>query len=111
MGLELLDDAERNAASLDIVRAVAGLSSPLLIVHGDQDVSVSVDEAHALDRREQLLRHAAEIEERVLKAVYQRRHVLPRKEPAPEQPRVAEVAVHVAQARVDPQGRGIGFGR
>ena len=45
---------------------------------------------------EQLLRHAAERQERLLESAHQRRHVLARIEAAPQQPRVAE---HHEQAR------------
>jgi hypothetical protein len=46
------------------------------------------DRLHLIE--EQLLRHTAERDERVLQAVDQRGHVLARIEPAPEHPRVAE---------------------
>lgn len=48
LGLELLEDFERNHDTLDVPRAVSRLTIPLLIVHGEQDVSVPVEEAHVL---------------------------------------------------------------
>ena len=44
----LLDDLEANRERFDIARAVAALEVPLLVVHGEQDVSVPVREAEAL---------------------------------------------------------------
>lgn len=44
----LLEDYERNHERFDIENAVHTLSKPLLIVHGDQDVTVSAKEAHRL---------------------------------------------------------------
>ena len=46
--LSLLDDYERHRDRLDIETAVRRLSKPLLIVHGEQDVTVSAKEAHRL---------------------------------------------------------------
>jgi dienelactone hydrolase len=50
MGVELLDDLEANAAALDIESAASRLTAPWLIVHGDADETVSVDDAHRLER-------------------------------------------------------------
>ena len=44
----LLDDLEANRERFDIPRAVAALEVPLLVVHGEQDVSVPVREAQTL---------------------------------------------------------------
>lgn len=49
LGLELLDDFEQHKAdSLNIEKAVKNLSRPLLIVHGDDDESVPVEEARQI---------------------------------------------------------------
>jgi len=48
LGAALLDDAEQNADRLNITGCVAKLRIPFLIVHGEQDVSVPVDEAREL---------------------------------------------------------------
>lgn len=45
LGLDLLEDVERNRERLDLLRAASGLSVPYLIVHGTADESVSVSEA------------------------------------------------------------------
>jgi len=45
---DLLDDFERNAEALDIVRAASNLTVPWLIVHGEVDESVPVAEARRL---------------------------------------------------------------
>jgi len=44
----LIDDLEANRARFDLLAAVAALDVPLLVVHGEQDVSVPVAEAQAL---------------------------------------------------------------
>src|SRR5262245_41803301 len=43
-----LDDLERNAGRLDVLRAAAELEVPLLVVHGGSDTSVPPSEATAL---------------------------------------------------------------
>jgi dienelactone hydrolase len=48
MYLDLLDDIESNAATLDIPRAAARISVPWLIVHGTGDEAVSVVEGERL---------------------------------------------------------------
>jgi pimeloyl-ACP methyl ester carboxylesterase len=48
LGVGLLDDVEKNTDRLDIGRAVARLARPLLILHGDQDLSVSIDNGERL---------------------------------------------------------------
>lgn len=44
MDIVMLDDLERHAEAFDIPAAAARLEKPLLIVHGDQDVSVPIEE-------------------------------------------------------------------
>lgn len=51
LGVELLDDVEHNAAALDIGAAAERLGRPLLIVHGEQDLSVLIDNGDELARR------------------------------------------------------------
>ena len=48
MGPGFWRDVERSAERLDIGAAAARIGAPWLIVHGDADASVSVDDAHAL---------------------------------------------------------------
>jgi dipeptidyl aminopeptidase/acylaminoacyl peptidase len=48
LGIGLLEELESQRENLDIVSAVHKCSSPLLILHGDVDVSVTVDNAEAL---------------------------------------------------------------
>jgi pimeloyl-ACP methyl ester carboxylesterase len=49
LGIGLLEDFERNRERLDVVRAGAALGSlPWLIVHGSEDETVSVEDAHRL---------------------------------------------------------------
>ncbi len=49
MNVEALDDVELNKnSSLSIKRAVNDLNKPLLIVHGDQDLTVPIKEAYQL---------------------------------------------------------------
>jgi pimeloyl-ACP methyl ester carboxylesterase len=48
LNLSLLEDLETNAADLDIGGAVASLRRPLLIVHGEQDLSVRLEEGERL---------------------------------------------------------------
>jgi uncharacterized protein len=44
MDVSMLDDLEANSKRLDIVAAAARIRCPLLILHGDQDVSVPLEE-------------------------------------------------------------------
>ncbi len=44
MDVRMLDDLEANAARFDIPAAAARLTVPLLVVHGEQDVSVPITE-------------------------------------------------------------------
>jgi pimeloyl-ACP methyl ester carboxylesterase len=44
----LLDDIENNGERLDIMKAVATLNKPLLIVHGSSDIPVKIDEVEKL---------------------------------------------------------------
>lgn len=48
MDVSVLEDLEFNRARLTITTAAAKLTSPWLILHGDDDVSVSVDDARKL---------------------------------------------------------------
>jgi pimeloyl-ACP methyl ester carboxylesterase len=48
MNTTFLDDVDAHADQLDILKAVAGLEAPLLVVHGEDDTSVPVSEARAL---------------------------------------------------------------
>ena len=48
LGRELWDDLRANKARLDISSAAARLEAPWLIVHGQEDESVPVREAHQL---------------------------------------------------------------
>ena len=49
LDVALLEDIEENkAASLNIENAVKNLDKPLLIVHGEQDVTVPIEEAEQL---------------------------------------------------------------
>lgn len=48
IGVGFLDDLETSAERLDIARATANLHRPLLIVHGEQDLIVRIDEAERL---------------------------------------------------------------
>ncbi len=48
LGIELLDDLERNAERLDIGRAAADLTAPWLAVHGEGDETVPVAEGRRL---------------------------------------------------------------
>ncbi len=45
LNVSLLEDFEANRERFDILKAVKNLEAPLLIVHGEQDVSVPVEEA------------------------------------------------------------------
>ncbi len=44
----LLDDLEENAEALDVVAAARSLRTPLLVVHGEQDLTVSIDDAERI---------------------------------------------------------------
>ncbi|HEY0783472.1 MAG TPA: dienelactone hydrolase family protein [Thermoanaerobaculia bacterium] len=48
MGLGMLRDIEENRAELDLSAAARAVAAPWLIVHGDADESVPVEEAHQL---------------------------------------------------------------
>ena len=48
IGLGLLDDLETNAAALDLEAAAGRRRAPWLIVHGEDDETVAVSDAHAL---------------------------------------------------------------
>ncbi len=48
VGVGLLEDAERNAERLDLERAAARLEVPYLIVHGEDDESVSIADGERL---------------------------------------------------------------
>lgn len=48
LGEVLLDDIESNADGLDVCRAAARLGRPLLILHGEQDISVRIEEGEAI---------------------------------------------------------------
>jgi dienelactone hydrolase len=49
MGVELLEDLEADDAALDVAGAARRLAAPWLIVHGEADETVSVDDARRLD--------------------------------------------------------------
>ncbi len=48
LGEVLLDDIESNSDALDVISAAAQLQRPLLIVHGEQDISVRIEEGEAI---------------------------------------------------------------
>lgn len=48
LDVSLLDDLENNAEALDISRATASLRRPLLILHGEQDLSVRIEDGDRL---------------------------------------------------------------
>jgi len=48
MGIVMLEDIEANALRYDIPAAAAKCNKPLLLVHGQQDVSVPIEEAHRI---------------------------------------------------------------
>jgi pimeloyl-ACP methyl ester carboxylesterase len=48
LGLELLEDFERNAERLDVLKAAARLRVPYLVIHGAEDESVSVADGERL---------------------------------------------------------------
>jgi dienelactone hydrolase len=45
---EILDDLMQNSKKLDILAAVRKIENPTLVIHGDQDISVPVDEAKTI---------------------------------------------------------------
>ena len=49
MGVEMLEDFERNAARFDVLTSVGRLESPLLLVHGSEDPVVSASAGRALE--------------------------------------------------------------
>jgi len=51
LNVSLLEDVEKNAGSLDILAAAEKIRIPFLIVHGEQDVSVPVEEARQIFKR------------------------------------------------------------
>lgn len=50
LDVSLLEDVEENRAALDVEAAAAEVDVPWLIVHGEDDVTVSADEGRALAR-------------------------------------------------------------
>jgi pimeloyl-ACP methyl ester carboxylesterase len=48
LGLELLEDFERNAERLDVLKAASKLRVPYLVIHGAEDESVSVGDGERL---------------------------------------------------------------
>lgn len=48
LGIGLLRDLELHAIELDIEEAACRLGRPLLVVHGEQDLSVRIDDGHAI---------------------------------------------------------------
>ncbi len=48
LNISLLEDIEMNKDKLNIKKAVKNLNKPLLIVHGEQDLAVPVDEAEEI---------------------------------------------------------------
>jgi dipeptidyl aminopeptidase/acylaminoacyl peptidase len=48
LNVTLLDDLENNPEALDIGRAAASLGRPLLILHGEQDLSVRIEDGETL---------------------------------------------------------------
>ncbi|MGV3705302.1 MAG: alpha/beta hydrolase family protein [Arcticibacter sp.] len=50
--LEVLTDLESNAAKLDILEAAGSLKQPWLILHGDADTTVTVEQAKLLNRQQ-----------------------------------------------------------
>jgi dienelactone hydrolase len=51
LSTDVLDDIEANAVTLDILAAAGRVRAPWLIVHGDADETVQVDDAQNLDAR------------------------------------------------------------
>jgi len=50
MGVELLDELEADAGELDVLAAASRVAAPWLIVHGEADETVAVEDAHRLDQ-------------------------------------------------------------
>jgi dienelactone hydrolase len=50
MGRELLEDLEDNATALDVEHAAGRVDAPWLIVHGEEDETVSADDARRLEQ-------------------------------------------------------------
>jgi dienelactone hydrolase len=48
INIDLLEDMKKNRAKLDILKAAKNLEIPTLIIHGEEDESVPVAEAHAI---------------------------------------------------------------
>jgi uncharacterized protein len=48
MNVAMLEDLESNAEVFDIPAAASAMSQPLLLIHGEQDVSVPIDEAYRI---------------------------------------------------------------
>jgi len=48
LDIALLDDLEENTEALDVGRAAASLGRPLLILHGEQDLTVRIDNGERL---------------------------------------------------------------
>ncbi len=48
LGVGFLEDAEARRAELDVAEAAARLACPLLVVHGEEDTSVPVEEGRSL---------------------------------------------------------------
>ena len=51
MGVEFLNDLEKNKAGLDVLKAVSELHVPLLLVYGKQDLVTPIEEAENLHSR------------------------------------------------------------
>lgn len=49
--LDVLTDLEKNAEKLDILEAARSLKQPWLIIHGDTDTTVTVEQAQLLKRQ------------------------------------------------------------
>jgi pimeloyl-ACP methyl ester carboxylesterase len=49
MGIELLEELEADAGALDVESAAGRLAAPWLVVHGEADETVAVDDARRLD--------------------------------------------------------------
>jgi pimeloyl-ACP methyl ester carboxylesterase len=49
--LDVLTDLEKNAEKLDILEAARSLKQPWLIIHGDADSTVTVEQAQLLKRQ------------------------------------------------------------
>lgn len=49
--IDLLHDLERHARSYDILAAAEKINIPWLIIHGDEDINVNLDQAKELEKR------------------------------------------------------------